>query len=408
MAATSKPVDSVYVWTWLPGELDPVVVGRLRQHANSATFVYGSSYLKRVNAISLYPPELPLRPGVLEPLAGQPLAGCLRDGAPDTWGRRVIEAKAKVPPNGLSELTYMLLSGSNRFGANDFQASATKYVQRGHPTTLDELHEAALKVEAGIPLSETLADALVHGTTIGGARPKVIITDDEGVQWIAKLSASSDQPYSLPNVEAACMYLARKVGIDAAETKLTHSLGRDVLLVRRFDRNKDSRTHVVSGLTLGGESDTGARYVTYPGILDKIQAFTADPKHAPVELFRRIAFNMAISNSDDHARNHAALWDGTHLTLSPAFDLGPGGRSGDTATQAMAYDRAGTRTSAFKPLTNAARIYGLTHNDASDIITAIVDAIRKHWRDAVAVGQLTQAQQGTLWNRQILNRALFY
>lgn len=406
MTSTSEHPDRVYVWTWLPGDTQPVVAGLADLRGGRMTFAYGRSYLARPEAISLYGPELPLREGRTEPLGALTMPGCLRDGAPDAWGRRVIEARLGVDENSLTEIGYFLESGSNRLGAIDFQVSPDSYVPRRDSATLDELHDAARRLQAGEPLSAAAAEALIHGTSIGGARPKVLVEDADGAQWIAKLSASPDSVFSVVNAEATALELARRAGIVTPQSRVTTSLGRDVLLVRRFDRTRrGERRHVVSGLTMAGEDELGARYVTYPAIFDVLREYGDDPAGAGRELFDRIVFNMAISNFDDHARNHAAFWDGQHLSLTPAYDLAPSNRSGATAAQAMAIDRDGTRESTFAAAVSAAHVYGLDRREARDRVDRIVESIRENWKDAAGLGRVTSADQERLWGRQILNPA---
>lgn len=406
MTSTSDHPDRVYVWTWLPGETHPIVAGLAEVRGGRMRFAYGRSYLARPEAISLYGPELPLREGWSEPLGALTMPGSLRDGAPDAWGRRVIEARLGVDENSLAEIGYFLESGSNRLGAIDFQVSPDSYVPRRDSATLDELHDAARRLQAGESLSTVAAEALIHGTTIGGARPKVLVEDADGTQWIAKLSASSDSVFSVVNAEATAMELARRAGIVTAQSRVTTSLGRDVLLVRRFDRSRaGTRRHVVSGLTMAGEDELGARYVTYPAIFDVLREYGEDPAGAGRELFDRIVFNMAISNFDDHARNHAAFWDGRHLSLTPAYDLAPGNRSGATANQAMAFDRDGTRESTFAAAVGAAHVYGLDRQAARERVDRIVESIRENWDVAADLGRLTRADRERLWGRQVLNPA---
>ena len=146
---------------------------------------------------------------------------------------------------------YLIESGSNRFGALDFQTSPTQYVPRDEAATLDELHEAAIMVDDGRPLPQPLAEALIRGTSIGGARPKALLVDSDGTQWIAKFSSSSDTHFSVPNAEGATRILAQHAGIDVCEVRVTSSLGREILLVRRFDRTSaGGRIHAVSALSL--------------------------------------------------------------------------------------------------------------------------------------------------------------
>lgn len=404
---TSDP-GRAYVWTWLPDHTEPVVAGVVRQRGDLMTFQYGKTYLDRPDAISLYRPELPLRSGWIEPGDTLSMAGCLRDGSPDAWGRRVIESRFGVPENSLTEISYLLASGTNRFGAIDFQESPTNYETREGHATLAELQRAAELLGAGQLLNPALSEALVHGTSIGGARPKVLITDDQSEQWIAKLSARSD---ILPvvNAEATALQLAEAAGLRVPRSQVIRSLGRDVLLVRRFDRPAPGqRLHVVSGLTMAGEDEMAARYVTYPDLLDVLRAQSDRPETVGPELFERIVFNIAISNSDDHARNHAAFWDGKNVALTPAYDLAPGNRSGDIATQAMAIDRNGNRTSTFGTCLNAAGVYGLTTFQAREVIDRVVTAIHDEWEIAADRSRLSELDRGRLWGRQFLNPAASY
>lgn len=411
MTTSELRPTTAYVWTWLPGQTEPVVAGRVDELAGFVTFTYALSYRQRSNAISLYTPELPLRPGTHEPLAGLTMAGCLRDGSPDSWGRSVIQFRRSASESDISEIGYLLLSGTNRFGANDFQFSRSEYVPRSDTASLDELVDAAARINAGLAVSQSLAEAIEHGTAIGGARPKVLLRDDDGVEWIAKLSSTTDQVFSVVRAEATYMELARRVGLRVPTTRLIQSQGRDVLLVERFDRRVDrSRRHVVSALTIAQYDEMNGRYATYPQILQAIRSRGRSGATDPgPELFDRIAFNIAVGNSDDHARNHAAFWDGVGLELTPAYDLAPNARVGEVATQAMAFDSAGNeRASQFSALVRHAREYGLDRQSAHDRVDALVQAINDHWGDAADAGQLSSNDKAYLWKRQVLNDYAFY
>ncbi|MGY8644147.1 MAG: hypothetical protein ACKVJU_24010 [Verrucomicrobiales bacterium] len=158
-----------YVWRWLPGTTDPVVPGELRfDDSGRQPFVYGRSYLARDNAEPIYEPELPLRPGSLEPVGGLDHFSCLRDAAPDAWGRRVIDnrlfGKKEVETGvDLNEATYLLQSGSDRTGALDFQKSASEYIPRNLDTaSLADLYEAAERLATDQPIPLDLEEALNH------------------------------------------------------------------------------------------------------------------------------------------------------------------------------------------------------------------------------------------------------
>lgn len=427
MASTSDTRRRAYVWIWLPGQLDPVLAGAVepvrdagsRSGSGAQTgvyrFAYSTTYLERADAISLFTPELPLGYGWQRPPVGMAMAGCLRDASPDAWGQRVIidrltgKRGAESQTVVLDDLTYLLESGSNRIGALDFQLSASEYVPRETSATLDVLHSAAQALEDGT-LTAELAAALVDGTAVGGARPKVLVDGSTGRQYIAKLSLSTDT-YPVVKAEAACMELARRVGICVPDTSLVTSLGRDVLLVERFDRPADgTRRMLVSALTMLGFSDfLGARWSSYPEFLDVLNQHTRSGEHAGPALLERIIFNILIGNTDDHARNHAAFWDGRHLELAPAYDLCPQPRGGTEARQAMdigrapAPDRQGRRDSNRSTVVAAAPEYGLSTAAAGEAFDRQVEVIRTVWLEVADLARLTKRETDALYGRQILN-----
>ncbi len=403
--------SEAYVWAWLPGADQPIVAGQIQRNGADHRFVYARTYRERPDAISLYEPELPLREGWIEPRTGLTIAGALRDAGPDAWGQRVIleglygDASA-VDPGDVNQLTFLLESGSNRIGGLDFQTSSERYIARGRSASLDELHGAAIELAEGRDLAPELARALVDGTAVGGARPKVVIEDGDHSS-IAKLSVSTD-PYPVVKAEAVGLDLARRVGLDVPASSITTSLGRDVLLVERFDRLGGSRRRMmVSGLTMLGLDEMAGRYATYPEILDVLKRHGSDPDVGR-RLFERIVFNIAIGNNDDHARNHAAFWDGRELTLTPAYDLCPQARSGETSSQAMAIDRQGNRTSSMLTSVEAAGVYGLDRSEAIAVIHSQLDTINEAWNEVADANRLTQAQRNYLFGRQILNPSISY
>lgn len=404
--------SEVYVWAWTPGRTDPTAAGVLVPSGEDMHFAYAQSYLKRSDAVPLSP-TLPLTDKWFRDAQDMNMPSALRDAAPDAWGRRVVLDRLTgvrgrdADVTALHESTYLLESGSNRFGAVDFQRSSDVYVPREDNATLDDLHRAAELLDTGEPLPDALARALVHGTSIGGARPKALIRDGD-TEYIAKFSSSSDV-FPVVGSEAASLYLAREAGVNVARAEVTRSLGKDVLLVERFDRGAGgTRRMAVSALTLLGLGEMTARYGTYPEIVRALADAGSDPDTAR-EMFRRIVFNVAISNTDDHLRNHAALWDGHHLELSPAYDLSPMSRTGDTASQALAYDEAGNiRTSSFASLVEHGGAYGLNRSEARDEVDRVRATITDKWDDAADFARLTRAQRDSLYGRQFLNPAASY
>jgi len=408
-AAASRP-ETAYVWIWLPDASRPVPAGRLDQVGESLVFRYGRRYLERSDRIAIYEPELPLIAGEQLPRVDT-VHGCIADAGPDSWGQRVILHQrlggAARDTTDLRPLTYLLASGSDRIGALDFQESATEYVPREAGTTpLEALLEAAQYVEQGLPLPAALAEALLRGTSIGGARPKALLRDD-GRQLIAKFSSTTDT-YPVVQGEFVAMRLARLVGLDVAEVEITQALGKKVLLVERFDRPPGERRRgIVSALTILGLGRAGARYAGYADLAQAIRARFTDPDATLRELFGRITFNVLTSNTDDHPRNQAAFWDGNELTLTPAYDISPCPRSGGEAEQVMAIDENGWRYSQLAGCVARSAAYHLSRTDAQQIVDRQVELIERHWDGVCDEAGLTQAQRDAFWRRQFLNPFAF-
>lgn len=413
---TSRDGDNeAFVWTWLPEQTDPVVAGRIVRDGERLIFNYGRSYLQRGDAIPLYTPELPLRSGALPPMAGLTMAGCLRDGAPDAWGRRVIinrkygQRRDQIDIGQLDELTYLLESGSDRIGALDFQRSATNYVPRGSGVaSLEELLNVAERVESGTPLTPDLDLALFHGSSIGGARPKATI-EDGGRKLIAKFS-SRDDVFNVVKGEFVAMRLAAHVGLNVAPVQLVRTAGKDVLLLERFDREPTAkdwrRKAMVSALTLFELDEMMARYASYETLAEIIRHRFTAPDATLRELFGRLVFNILCGNTDDHARNHAAFWDGEALTLTPAYDICPQNRSGGEATQAMLIT-GNQRMSTLAVCLQAAPHFHLSEAEATAIIKRQILTIREYWPLVCEEASLTEIERALLWRRQLLNPFAF-
>jgi len=419
MPSNSNSYTEAYVWIWLPGETEPVVAGRLQAEEDSTGvtlhFNYGQSYLERDNAIAIYAPELPLQAGELPLLPGLSMPNSIRDGAPDAWGRRVIinrkmGLKGKdVDDTQLDELTYLLESGSDRIGALDFQRSPTEYIPRSPKNaSLDELLEAATLVEQGVPLTPELDQALHHGSSIGGARPKALI-EDHDKKYVAKFSASTDT-YSMVKGEFIAMRLAEKVGLNVAPVTLKKASGKDVLLIERFDRelspNGWQRKSMVSALTLLELDEMMARYASYEDLAEMVRHRFTNATDTLKELFGRIVFNILTGNTDDHARNHAAFWDGEMLTLTPAYDLCPQGRSGNEASQAMLISGQ-NRMSHVSACLEAAHLFQLTPEGAATVIKKQIIGIGENWAATYDAAELTETDRKLFWGRQFLNTFAF-
>ena len=412
---TSKPVTEAYVWIWLPNAIEPVVAGRLQAIDGALQFNYGKSYLEKVGGstptIALSPEELPLQPGLLPLLDGLTMPGCLRDAAPDAWGRRVImnrllgSKRSNADTAQLDELTYLVSSGSDRIGALDFQLSPTEYQPRSAKNaSLEELLESAERVQKGIPLQPELDQALLHGSSIGGARPKALI-EDKDVKYVTKFSTSTDL-YNVVKAEYIAMRLAKLVGLNVAPVKLAKAANKDVLLVERFDRqhspNGWTRKLMISALSLLKLDEMHARYASYETLAEIVRHKFTNPKESLRELFSRMVFNILCGNTDDHARNHATFWDGENLSLTPAYDICPQGRTGNEASQAMLI--SGTNNlSQLQTCLDSSHNFLLSKEEAKRIFDSQISLIEKHWDSVCDEAELSIIDRNLLWRRQFLN-----
>jgi serine/threonine-protein kinase HipA len=334
---TSKTASECFVYITLPGATSAVTAGKFvlgnnRMGDPLGKFVYGRSYLENAQAVPIDPVALKLTDTTYETAQLNGVFGALRDAGPDFWGRRVIEKHAGKPM--LGEMDYLLESPDDRAGALGFGLSnRPPAAKREFNKTLDlerlqNLAEALIRDELpNDPAAPQVQDLLLLGTSMGGARPKAVVSDEDGL-WIAKFNRQDDR-WDNTRVEHAMLRLARQCGISTPESRIETVGGRDVLLVKRFDREKTesgyTRARMISGLTaLRADETPGAKgRWSYVLLVEELRRFVSEPRKDAAELFRRICFNALISNLDDHPRNHAFLAKDTHWKLSPAYDLTP-------------------------------------------------------------------------------------
>ena len=417
MISKSTPThDQCYVWIWLPNQNRPVVAGKIIENEDRFTFYYALSYLKNPVAIPIDDKELPLKPGPQERINGiESLPGALRDSTPDAWGRRVIMNKLlgtkaqQSDPFVLSELVYMLESGSDRIGALDFQLSKDLYIPREDATaSLESLLQLSESVEKGMPLSSQLEQVFYHGTSIGGARPKAGITA-YSKKYIAKFSSSTDI-YNVIKAEFFAMTLAKYCGLDVANVELVQALGKDILLVERFDRTYgdagETRKLMQSALTLLGLDEMTGRYASYQDFSEIIRLRFINPKATLEELFSRLVFNILCGNSDDHARNHAAFWDGRSLSLTPAYDICPQLRIGGECSQGMCIIGQDNR-SLLKNCLLSAPYCMLSEQKAREIISKQIGIIEEKWDDVALLAKLSPIENKLFKKRIFMNPYAF-
>ena len=308
---------------------------RARQRAESATFLYDPDWLERPDSFSLEP-ALPLGAAPFHTAPGRALFGSLGDSAPDRWGRELMRrhrrrecASGVAAAASLSETDYLLrVNDTARLGALRFAES-----EGGVFRTPDDMAPIPPLVELPALLNASdavLADnesaaalrlLLAPGSSLGGARPKASVRDTAGRLAIAKFPMHNDA-WDVVRWEAVALHLAENAGIDVPQHRLELIDNRPVLLLDRFDRAMNGRIPFLSAMAALDTADHEMH--SYMELVDFLRQHGAQPRQDMHALWRRMVFNVLVSNTDDHLRNHAFLHvPGCGWTLSPAYDLNP-------------------------------------------------------------------------------------
>lgn len=381
-----------YIHVQLPGTLDFVPAALLKvEKLPDGTFVgrfrYGDRYLARRDAIAFDPFQLPLGNTIHEFTKLKGIPGAVRDAGPDAWGRRVIEHKLQRSPGDLEEIDYLLNgpqdgAGYLSFGSTLQPIAPERRYNRTHQ--LAELIAAAEAIEEGKRVPEHILEQLEPGTSMGGARPKATIEDGNRL-WIGKFPEKADR-CDLQKVEYATLELSRRCGLAVCNARLQSVAARDVLMLERFDREYTEgayrRFGLVSGLTV---LDCDDDYLdrerwSYPLLADQLRRWSDKPDADRIELFRRIVFNAAVTNNDDHPRNHALIRTARGWRLTPAYDLVPAPLvSLEHRDLAMTIGSYG-RTASIYNLVSQCERFGLTAEAARKEIENIVTTVRT-WRE---------------------------
>jgi serine/threonine-protein kinase HipA len=380
-------------------------------------FVYGQRYLERPDAVELDPIELRVASRVYETGRMEGFFGAIRDSMPDYWGHRVIEKHSGLTVQ--DEFDYLMEGPDDRAGALGFGLGVKPPAPRrqfNRTLDLDRLQAAADMIIEDDPdrtgATVVRAEGLLDlGTSMGGARPKTVVQDDHDL-WIAKFSHKEDR-WNNPRVEHGMLKLAAQCGLNVADSRIETIAGRDVLLVRRFDRDWSDtgyrRHRMVSALTLlqTGDSPGERSRWSYLLLADEIRRVSANPKADLRELFTRFCFNAAVSNLDDHPRNHAILARNRDWRLSPAFDLTPWPVVAiERRDLAMACGRFGR----YANKTNLLSTYGrflLSAEDVEAIFESITSTVRDEWRPTMRRAGVIEADCEAI-RGAFLYEGLFY
>ena len=393
-------MKKLYVYAdfdWLKGvELVGELGYESLRGSDSYSFKFADSWIRKYNAITLSD-DLNNYPGIQYTQLNKDIFGSFADALPDRWGRTLLLRREQVLAQEESRPVRCLTSFDFLTGIDDFsrmggfrfkETPDGEFINADHSlripplTDLRELIAASKEIERSeeanaLPEKRWIAQLVQPGSSLGGARPKANVVDTDHSIYVAKFPSLKDD-YDSGLWEHFCHLLAKNAGINAAETKVLEINDKyHTLLSRRFDRtNEGKRIHFASAMTLLGLNDgdnatTGHGYID---IVDFIISGCTDVDANLRELFRRVAFNICVGNSDDHFRNHGFLLTAKGWTLSPAYDMNP--TQNDHQSLLI---NSKTNKSDLSILLNSCEEYMLTPEVAKSIINEVVVAV-KDWR----------------------------
>lgn len=330
--AEPTTANELFLW-WLGDPRHKRLIGTLRLFAdsgrvsNGVSLEYGEAWLASGFALS---EDLPLREGEAFPMERDSAVGAVDDARPDRWGERVI--RHLIRPPRLSTLDYLYFAGDQRFGALGVSRDSLvyePYASEALPTLGEapEIFKLVRAIENGDFIAENVKRLISPGATLGGARPKALVSID-GVPWIIKFAEYGDT-WDSPLIEHATMTLAGLAGVDRCETRIVKfkrgSVGQHALLVKRFDRDGLFRRHAVSAKVALSAAGSSYGYPELALLLRRRGDAMAIERNS-IQIFRRMVFNVLIDNTDDHEKNHVLLMSASGLyELAPAFDVLPSG-----------------------------------------------------------------------------------
>jgi len=385
--------NECFVYIMLPGQTEFTTAGRFvmdrtRQGQPLGKFIYGRRYRENPAAVPIDPIELKIAQTTYETQSLKGLFGALRDASPDYWGRRVIERHTKAA--ALSELDYLLHSPDDRAGALGFGLNPEPPAPLRHynrTMDLEKLQTIADAIIADEEIPQDDPDAqqaheLMGGTSMGGARPKAVVEDDEGL-WIAKFNRGDDK-WDFAKIERTMLLLASECGIRSAASKRVTIGNRDALLVRRFDREKTEdgyrRARMLSALTLLRADESEREKWSYVVLAEELRRLSSQPREDAPELFRRMVFNALTTNDDDHPRNHAVIAMNEDWKLSPAYDLTPSTPVSTTHRElAMQCGDQGRFANASNLMSQCRRFH-VEPEHANQIIDEMEQVVKNRWQ----------------------------
>jgi serine/threonine-protein kinase HipA len=381
-------------------------VGTLWSHHKGGrqrtSFAYYSNWLQSSNAFALEP-SLYLSDGVQHTQAGKAVFGSIGDCAPDRWGRVLIQRNERRHAElegrqvrTLSEVDYLIgvgdysRQGALRFALSEYGEYLSSQDARTIPplVKLGSLLQAADRITRDDECDEDLQLLLAPGSSLGGARAKASVLDVQGELSIAKFPQFNDE-WSVCQWEATALELAKKAGITTPYWRIENVGEKSVLLVKRFDRDGIIRIPFLSAMSMISAVDNEFR--SYLEIADAIRRYGSRPEKDLQELWRRIAFSISISNTDDHLRNHGFLYDGIGWRLSPVYDINPIPLDIKPRILSLAIDEFDANGS-LDLLQSTREHFGLSQKHSDVILKEVKEAVHA-WRDVATHFGISSKEQ---------------
>lgn len=400
-------MKTLYVYADFDWLAEPMLVGELGYESlrgsDSYAFKFDNDWLRQFGSLFLSA-DINNYPGQQYTQPGRDIFGCFSDALPDRWGRlllnrreQILAAEERRPVRKLSSFDYLIgIDDFSRMGGFRFKTipdgefiNCDSHLRIPPLADLRSLVAASMEIEKSeeqnrLPEMKWIQQLVHPGSSLGGARPKAGVRDTDGCLYVAKFPSRNDD-YDVSLWEHLSHLLAKKAGVNAAETNVI-STGEKyhALLSKRFDRTTDGRRiHFASAMTLlgltdGSDAQTGNGYLD---IVDFILQNCCDVENNLRQLYRRVAFNIAIGNTDDHFRNHGFLFTSKGWTLSPAYDLNPTSNE----YQSLLINSS-TNKSDLNLLLGSSEEYMIGKDEASKIIQEVTNAIKGWQKMADSLG----------------------
>ena len=366
------------------------------------SFSYDKEWLAKYGDVFLSE-DLQNFPGVQYTRPERDIFACFSDALPDRWGRTLLNRREQIaaadekrPVKRLTSFDYLMgIDDASRMGGLRFAKTEGGEFINVDPNlrvpplaSVRELIHAAHEIEESeekqqLPAKKWLVQLLHPGTSLGGARPKATVVDENGKLTVAKFPSRKDD-YDVALWEHFCHVMGRKAGLNVADTRIINGENHHVLLSKRFDRNDEGkRIHFASALTLLGleDGDNASTGCGYPDIVDFIIQHGCNVEQNLEEIYRRVVFYIIVGNADDHFRNHGFLLTRKGWKLSPAYDINPTLQD----YQSLLINRS-TNESDLNILLNAAGDYMLSNDKANNIISEVKEAMKSWQTEARRLG----------------------